>query len=122
MLENSVVAVSTTCAGLGLAQHLLLIVATGLQDDNAKVQAAAANLLNLALTLPDAPSDLAGVLVSRFHLLIPFDSSCSCSPLYPLYLLVALIACFGVHCRSNDTGYNQQVKSKSHKQQVTSKK
>ena len=35
----------------------------GLADDNAKVQAAAANMLNLALTLPDAPSDLCSVLV-----------------------------------------------------------
>ena len=35
----------------------------GLADDNAKVQAAAANMLNLALTLPDAPSDLGAVLV-----------------------------------------------------------
>ena len=35
----------------------------GLGDDNAKVQAAAVNLLNLALTLPDAPSDLDAVLV-----------------------------------------------------------
>jgi len=36
----------------------------GLADDNARVQAAAANMLNLALTLPDAPADLASVLVS----------------------------------------------------------
>lgn len=36
----------------------------GLADDNAKVQAAAANMLNLALTLPDAPADLPAVLVS----------------------------------------------------------
>lgn len=35
----------------------------GLADDNAKVQAAAANMLNLALTLPDTPSDLGAVLV-----------------------------------------------------------
>ena len=34
-------------------------------DDNAKVQAAAVNMLNLALTLPDAPADLASVLVSH---------------------------------------------------------
>lgn len=39
----------------------------GLADDNAKVQAAAANMLNLALTLPDAPADLASVLV-RFNM------------------------------------------------------
>lgn len=38
--------------------------ATGLADDNAKVQAAAANMLNLALTLPDAPADLSAVLVT----------------------------------------------------------
>lgn len=38
-------------------------VPTGLADDNAKVQAAAANMLNLALTLPDAPADLSAVLV-----------------------------------------------------------
>ena len=40
-------------------------------DDNAKVQAAAVNMLNLALTLPDAPADLAAILVS--HLSV-FDS------------------------------------------------
>ena len=44
----------------------------GLGDDNAKVQAAAVNMLNLALTLPDAPSDLGAVLVRVcvvYHLL-----------------------------------------------------
>lgn len=35
----------------------------GLADDNAKVQAAAVNMLNLALTLPEAPSDLDAILV-----------------------------------------------------------
>ena len=44
--------------------------AAGLADDNAKVQAAAANMLNLALTLPDAPADLASVLV-RFKRAYP---------------------------------------------------
>ncbi len=43
--------------------------AAGLADDNAKIQAAATNMLNLALTLPDAPADLAAVLVSNQHYL-----------------------------------------------------
>ncbi len=42
----------------------------GLADDNAKVQAAAANMLNLALTLPDDPADLGSVLV-RFKRTYP---------------------------------------------------
>ena len=41
----------------------LLECVAGLGDDNAKVQAAAVNMLNLALTVPDAPSDLGAVLV-----------------------------------------------------------
>lgn len=51
----------------------------GLADDNAKVQAAAANMLNLAFTLPDAPADLASVLVeSQQHTLIAFLCGASC--------------------------------------------
>ena len=54
----------------------------GLADDNAKVQAAAANMLNLALTLPDAPADLGSVLVrSKEHTLIAFLCEASCMKL-----------------------------------------
>lgn len=54
------------------AQSELCVGGTGLADDNAKVQAGAANMLNLALTLPDAPADLPAVLVSPHNL--PFYS------------------------------------------------
>ena len=46
------------------AQSELCVGGAGLADDNAKVQAAAGNMLNLALTLPDAPADLPTLLVS----------------------------------------------------------
>ncbi len=64
--------------GRGNAGGSECVVLTGLADDNAKVQAAAANMLNLALTLPDAPADLSAVLVtsSLNHL----QSVCSLSP------------------------------------------
>ncbi len=50
-----------------VVHQLVMVGGAGLADDNAKVQAAAANMLNLALTLPDAPADLASVLV-RFNM------------------------------------------------------
>ena len=61
----------------------------GLADDNAKVQAAAANMLNLALTLPEAPADLPAVLVSLNTLpcchsqlgLVHATCSQSCAPM-----------------------------------------
>ncbi|KAL0019961.1 hypothetical protein WJX79_009290 [Trebouxia sp. C0005] len=53
---------SPTLLAPTLEKYSLKPVVQGLADDNAKVQAAAANMLNLALTLPDAPADLASVL------------------------------------------------------------
>jgi hypothetical protein len=65
--------------------------AAGLADDNAKVQAAAANMLNLALTLPDAPADLASVLVrSQEPTLIAFLCQASCIELLRGGLCAAL--------------------------------
>lgn len=53
---------SPNLLGSTLEKYSLKPVIQGLMDDNAKVQAAAVNMLNLALTLPDAPADLASVL------------------------------------------------------------
>ncbi|KAL3147840.1 hypothetical protein ABBQ32_002563 [Trebouxia sp. C0010 RCD-2024] len=53
---------SPTLLGPTLEKYSLKPLILGLGDDNAKVQAAAANMLNLALTLPDAPSDLGAAL------------------------------------------------------------
>lgn len=74
----------------------VLVPPAGVSDDNAKVQAAAMNIINLAMTLPGLPIQLAAVMVrtslSDFgHILQSLFWFCASVPV----LAMCFIACFG---------------------------